>query len=256
MLLQLTRSGFVSSLVARLSGAPLKWLGAVLLVLSYKTLPLAYMLRFYTLVFRHLVLRRRAYLKTKQNTYGIGQNPLDVFTPVPYHTYASPLEIDMYLHKSNSTYLMDLDIARTHFVCKVFQKLFMRYWGNENGAFRSKSLLNCPYVPVGTIQCLFRREITLFQRYTITSSVFAWDHKWLYVILKFELPDGKLCAVAITKYVFKRNGRITMRPRDFLAECDLLLDAAEAVNEKNYPLVSHLESVEGLEAFAASMDTN
>lgn len=220
------------------------------LVSTYKTLPFAYMVRFYSLVFRHLVFRERQYLKTRKNTYGFGEQPDDVFRPVAYRTYASPLEIDMYLHKSNLTYLVDLDMARTHFVCQIFQTLFMKYWHNETGEFRGKSLQNSPYVPVGTIQCTFKKEIKMFQRYSITSSVYAWDEKWLYVFLKFELTNGTLCAVAITKYVFKKKGRLTMRPRDFIAECGMYNDAVEKTNAENYATISQIKTSDELEKWA------
>lgn len=222
---------------------------------SYKTLPFSYMIRFYSLVVKHLVLRRRQYLTQKENTYGIGKHKLDIFRAVTYSTYASPLEIDMYLHKSNSTYFTDLDIARTSLVCVVFQRLFMRYWNNENGEFKRKSLQNCPYVPVGTVQCVFKREIKLFECYDITSNVMAWDQKWLYVMLKFVLSNGKLCAIGITKYVFKKKGRITMRPREFIAECGLYNEEVEKINQENYKLVSQLESSQDLEELAEKMET-
>lgn len=222
---------------------------------TYKTLPFSYMVRFYTLVVKHLVVKRGQYLASKANTYGVGKNKLDIFRAVTYSSYASPLEIDMYMHKSNSTYFTDLDIARTKLVTIIFQKLFMRYWGNETGEFRRVSLQNCPYVPIGTVQCAFRREIKVFQKFDITSSVMAWDNKWLYVMLKFVLSDGKLCAIGITKYVFKKKGRITMRPREFIAECGLLNDDVEKINEDNYQLVSHLESSDALEELAEQMAT-
>lgn len=236
-------------------GTVLKAALVAFLLSTYKSLPLAYPIRFYLYVFKHLISKKTQYLRTKKNTYGFGEKKLDVFRGVEYHTYASPLEIDMYLHKSNSTYLLDLDIARTHFVCLIFQKLFLKYWQNENGEFRGKALGNCPYVPVGTIQCAFKKEIKVFQRYSVVSNVFAWDHKWLYVLLKFQLPSGKLCAVAITKYVFKKKGRITMKPREFIAECGLYNEEVEKINAENYKLVSTLENSDGLEQWAAKMET-
>lgn len=228
---------------------------AILAVSSYKTVPLAYMVRFYWKVTKSLLIKRKQYKKTKENTYGVGKHKLDIFRAVTCHTYASPLEIDMYMHKSNSTYLVDLDLARTDLVLQVFQKLFMKYWNNENGEFRRQSIHNCPYIPVGTIQCSFRRELKLFERYTITSSVMAWDDKWLYVLLRFLLSSGKLCAVAVTKYVFKKKGRITMKPREYIAECGLYNEEVEKINTINYELVSHLESTEGLEELAMRMDS-
>ncbi|GEQ66678.1 hypothetical protein JCM33374_g341 [Metschnikowia sp. JCM 33374] len=238
-----------------LFGAAWKSALLIFLISTYKSLPLAYPFRFYHYVLKHIIFKRNHYLRTKKNSYGFGANKLDVFRAVEYRTYASPLEIDMYLHKSNSTYLVDLDIARTHFVCSIFQTLFIKYWQNETGEFRGKSINNCPYVPVGTIQCAFKKEIKVFQQYSVVSNVFAWDHKWLYVLSKFQLPSGKLCAVAITKYVFKKKGRITMPPRDFIDECGLYNEEAEAINAQNYKLVSTLESSEGLEEWASKMET-
>lgn len=89
----------------------------------------------------------------------------------------------------------------------------------------------------------------------MVSSVFAWDHKWLYVVLKFVLSKGVLSAVAVTKYVFKRNGRITMKPAEFIAECGLLNNEVEKINAENYKLISYLETSEGLEAWASTLDS-
>lgn len=231
----------------------LKVLALLFALSAYKTLPFAYMARFYYQVGRHLVTKRRRYLKSKENTYGLGKHKLDIFRAVKYSTYASPMEIDMYLHKSNSTYLVDLDIARTKMVVIVFQKLFMRFWGNENGEFRRKSLQNSPFIPVATVECVFTNEILVFQRYDIISSVMAWDNKWLYVLLKFVTPEGKLCSICVTKYVFKKKGRITMRPREFIAEIGLYNEDVEKINEENIKLVDHLGSSEGLKELAEQM---
>lgn len=239
----------------RIPAYVLKLFLALLAVSSYKTLPFAYMIRFYYQVYRHIFSKKGYYLKNKSNSYGIGKEKLDLFKQIVYRSYTSPLEIDMYFHKSNSTYFADLDIARTKTVSIIFQKLFMKYWNNESGEFPTNSLLNCPYIPVGTVQCAFKREFKVFEKFEIVSSVFAWDQKWLYVILKFVLPNGTLKALAVTKYVFKKKGRITMKPVDFIAECGLLNDEVERVNAENYKHVSYLETSEGLEAWAAAMDS-
>lgn len=231
----------------------LKIVLALVAASSYKLLPSAYVIRFYYQVLLHVITKRTAYIRSKTNSYGIGTNELDLFKPVSYLTYTSPLEIDMYLHKSNSTYFTDLDIARTKMVSIIFQKLFMRYWNNESGEFKSKSLKNMPYIPIGTVQCAFKREFKVFELFKIVSSVYAWDHKWLYIMLKFVLAKGQLNAVAVTKYVFKKKGRITMRPAEFINECGLLNDEVEKINVENYENVKYLETAEGLEAWAATL---
>lgn len=227
------------------------------LISTYKTLPLAYCLRFYYLALKNVVLTRSKYRRTKLNTFGItGKHPLDLFRAIDYHSYASPLEIDMYLHKSNSTYFLDLDLARTQMVSQVFQKLFMSYYDNELAEFKGVSINNYPYIPVGLVQCLFKKEIKIFQRYTITSNVLAWDDKWLYILLKFVLPNNKLSAVAITKYVFKKNGRMTIKPREFISQCGLYNNEVEKINSENFKLVEHINStLDGLEQVAERMDS-
>lgn len=221
---------------------------------TYKTLPLAYFIRFYAIIVKNLVFTRRNYRQTRANTFGIsGAGNLDVFRSTSYHTYASPLEIDMYLHKSNSTYLVDLDIARAEYLTTVFQKIFMSSYENETGEFKRKSHLNYPYIPVGTIKCVFKKEIKAFQRYTIKSNLLAWDDKWLYILLKFELPGNKLCAVAVTKYVFKKNGRMTIKPRELLETCGFYNEEAGKINAEKYKLISYLQSSEGLEEVAGRL---
>lgn len=219
-------------------------------IASIKNIPLSWVVQFYWRVFLTLVVPRRKYLKTKSNTFGIGTKPLDLFEYTTFNTYVSPLEIDMYLHKSNSTYFQDLDLARTTLVTTIFQTLFYKYYDNVNGYFKGKAVSNLPYIPVGTVLCSFKRELKVFQRYQIKSRVLAWDNKWLYVLLKFvthKKGAEVVCAVAVTKYVFKRNGRITIRPEEFIKELGLYNDEVVAVNEKNYQLVSHLADSTGLE---------
>lgn len=130
----------------------------------------------------------------------------------------------------------------------------MKYWNNESKEFKTMSIHNCPYIPVGTVQCAFKREFKVFEAFDIVSSVYAWDKKWLYVILKFVLSKGVLNAVAVTKYVFKKKGRITIKPEEFIEDCGLLNDEVKKINEENYEFVGYLESSEGLETWAATLD--
>lgn len=161
----------------------------------------------------------------------------------------------MYLHKSNSTYFQDLDIARTNLVTKIFQVIFYRYYDNENQDFKSSSRIsNFPYVPVGSIQCTFKRELTIFTRYQIKSKVLAWDNKWLFVLSKFVVPqkngEDKLCAIAVTKYVFKKNSRITIRPVEMIKEAGLYNEEVEKINQHNFKLISHMSETDDLEDVA------
>lgn len=227
---------------------------AAFLVSTVKTLPLAYMLRFYYQVLTVLTLQRPRYRKlNRTNTFGI-TSPKDLFRWVPYTSYVSPLEIDMYLHKSNSTYFTDLDIARTKLITHVFQKLFYDYFDNVKGEFKGKSISNYPYIPIGTVQCTFKHELKCFQRFTIESRVFAWDRKWLYVLSKFT-TEKKLHAYAVTKYVFKKNGRMTMPPIEYIKDCGLWDESVEEQSKKNLEMVKGMNQNEDWEEICLRLET-
>lgn len=234
----------------------LKTLLGVLFVLNIKSFPFSYMVQFYLRVIYNLLLQYPKFKREGEaNTFGITgkKNKLDVFEYTTFKTYVSPLEIDMYLHKSNSTYLIDLDLARTNVVTKVFQKLWFNYFNDVKGEFGKRSLSNMPYVPVATIQVTYKRELKLFQRYNIKSRILAWDDKWVFVLSKFVLPGSeKLIAIAVTKYVFKKKLRITIRPEEMVRECGLWNEEVAEQNRKNYEIVKYMSSSEDLEALAGS----
>ncbi|CCE78388.1 Piso0_001010 [Millerozyma farinosa CBS 7064] len=228
------------------------------LISTIKTLPFVYVFRFYYRVVKNIVIPEGKYLKNgRRNTFGITgeKDPLDLYRTASMHTYVSPLEIDMYLHKSNSTYFMDLDIARTEFMTIIFQKHFLVNILNENNEFSKKSFMNVPYIPVATVQCTFKKELKVFQRYEIVSRVFAWDEKWLFILSKFVLNDRKktVCAIAMTKYVFKKKSRMTIRPEEILKECGFYNDEVVKVNAKHYEKIKNMRSSEDIEALDAEL---
>lgn len=129
-------------------------------------------------------------------------------------------ECDLNLHKSNSTYFSDLDIARTHLICHLFKH-----------SLRTRRSM---YVALAGVSCLFRREIKPFEKYEVVNRVLGWDKKWVWVVSHFvqlggkleaskggEKPQRKIFASALSKYVFKM-GRITVKPEELLNECKLL----------------------------------
>lgn len=88
-----------------------------------------------------------------------------------------------------------------------------------------------------------------FQKFKISSRILAWDRKWLFVMSKFVTDDNKVCAIAITKYVFK-VGRLTIAPEEYLKFCNFLDEENQAINDKNYKLVKSLVDVEDIEKIA------
>lgn len=225
----------------------LKYVLLTFLASTYKTLPGFWVSRFYYQCLVRLVLPYRQFVANGRKVPG---NTL--FKPSEYRTYVSPLEIDMYLHKSNSTYFADLDIARTKLVSERFGPLFWNYYDNIGKEFRGKSVNNLPYVPIGSIQASFKKELTVYQRYYIRSRVFAWDNKWVYILSQFVVKDPNtkketLCCAAVTKYVFKKKGRITIRPEEMFRECGLWDEELTKENELNYKLVEHMRDIDEIE---------
>ena len=149
-----------------------KVLVALFLVSTHKTLPFAYFCRFYYHIIRQFILTNWTYHEKRLNTFGFTK-PNDLFNWVTLKSRVSPLEIDMYLHKSNSTYFLDLDIARTKLVMRVFQKLFWNCYKNVHGEFKTTGFANMPYAPIATVQASFKRELKPFQSFDIKSKVFA-----------------------------------------------------------------------------------
>ncbi|RPB17320.1 hypothetical protein P167DRAFT_479563 [Morchella conica CCBAS932] len=171
-------------------------------LINIKNIPLTWHFRFYRSLFHHL-LRRRSLHPT----------PSHLFSPIS-STSRSPLyECDLNLHKSNSTYFSDLDIARTHLICHLIKR-----------SLRTRRSL---YVALAGVTCLFRREIKPFEKYEIVSRLLGWDGKWVWVVSHFvsikKEKDGsrKIFASALSKYVFKM-GRITVKPEEIFTECQLL----------------------------------
>ncbi|CAK9440607.1 uncharacterized protein LODBEIA_P46410 [Lodderomyces beijingensis] len=230
-----------------------------LFVVSYKTVPLAYPVRFYFQVIRSLGASKFFTKQdaTKHNTWGF-RDGRDLFKFVDLKSSCSLLELDFYLHKSNSTFFFDLDIARTKLLTQVFQQFWWYAFENRDGKMgkgQPYAVANFPYTPVAAVQCQFKRELKLFEKFTIKSRVLAWDQKWLFILSVFTTKDRKnkekVNAYALTKYVFK-NGRQTIPPPDILKHCNLLDEKSEAINKVNYELVRTMVETENLEALVTT----
>lgn len=226
---------------------------AVILWLYRKTLPLAYLVRFYYTVYLKLHSERGQYKVIKKNTFGFSSknDKLAAFQSSRYRTHVSPFEIDMYLHKSNSTYFTDLDIARSSLLMEVLQTFWFKYYFNEKGGFKSTGYQNIPFVPVAAVQLAFRKEFKILENYDIVSNIFAWDRKWLYVLSKFVRPlkNDELCAFGLTKYVFKKHRRITISPEEVIKDAGLWSDKTAEENERRIKVVEHTFSIDDLEEF-------
>jgi hypothetical protein len=176
-----------------------------------------------------------------------------VFLPVITSSYTPLLDIDYNVHKSNSTFFVDLDGNRTELMLALFKDVL-----SPRGRGKKAKTMN-----LGGTSCTFKKAIPTFGCYEVSSRVLCWDQKWIYVVSHFTRPGwnqptrflvgsqeaaGKMpkaasrearkeniaqaapaeedqrdgiYASAIAKYVFKA-GRVTLSPRTVLEECGLL----------------------------------
>lgn len=110
-------------------------------------------------------------------------------------THAPLLETDYNLHKSNSTYFSDLDVARSHCVTHLLKPGMDAIAANA----RTRCVLDREGRParggmgigLGAVFCSFRREVRPFQPYELWTRVLAWDRKWVYFVTHF-VAAGKV----------------------------------------------------------------
>lgn len=178
------------------------------------------------------------------------------------------LECDYNLHKSNSTYFADADIARTHLTTAILRAGILRANRREKetaskvkgkteaGASESSGK---PFIALGGVACVFRKEIKPYERYEIWTRLLTWDRKWLYIVSHLVKPGTfkpssyalqpwknksavvaeeeqgpeykekllkSVFATSIAKYVIKK-GRITIPAEQVLRDSDLLPEKPE-----------------------------
>lgn len=145
------------------------------------------------------------------------------------------MECDVYIHKSNSTYLLDLDVSRAELLTQLF----------SHGLQRTRTNL-----VLGGVDISFRRAIMPLQAYDTRTCVLTWDEKWIYLLSYHVRPgavveDGErwaeallgsgalaeskrnlVFAVSISKYVAKA-GRRTVPPAE-LIKAGGFLDATDS----------------------------
>lgn len=191
--------------------------------------------------------------------FTLATGPSALFLPVKIASRVPLLDCDYNLHKSNSTYFADFDMARLHLLLSLVSS-GMAKTSEEIG---SKWPIS---IKLGGASCNFRREIKPYQGFEVWSRVLSWDQKWLYVISHFvkkgsvrprgyvlqpwrkikvtrgkkeeesrshnqetvangdlvkSAPNSTLFATAIAKYVFK-HGRLTIPPERVLRNANLL----------------------------------
>ncbi|RDL38702.1 uncharacterized protein BP5553_03042 [Venustampulla echinocandica] len=149
-------------------------------LLNLKSLPFFWHLRIISAFTQH---RSTSFNHNPSDTLNLSKHlhtPL-LFRPLITTTRCSILEIDYVLHKSNSTYLTDLDISRVHLLLALFKNGIANLQKNEYAAGKKKTVM-----PVlGGVSVSFRRAIPPLQKYDVVTRVLCWDEKWIYVVSWF-----------------------------------------------------------------------
>ncbi|KAI9162780.1 putative thioesterase atnL [Paramyrothecium foliicola] len=215
----------------------------IILALNWKGLPLAWTVRIWHSMVLHLLIR-------PFHTH----TPDKLFHPVISESHTPIGELDYRLHKSNSTYLADVDIARSHLASHLLARSGHLAYNNAKTHFivdpsdPSRQARGSFNIGLGGIFCSWKREIKPYEKYEMWTRIVAWDRKWLYIITHFvkkgaikprswDAPENfgptrtspgvpqdwekKVFATAISLYIFK-IGRLTIPPATMLEGSGLL----------------------------------
>lgn len=92
------------------------------------------------------------------------------------------------MHKSNSTFFSDIDIARSHLMITLFRPLIRKPPASLTDGRARDGILT---VVLAGVACAFKREIKPYERYEIWSRMLCWDEKWVYFVSHF-VKAGKV----------------------------------------------------------------
>ncbi|KAF8852928.1 hypothetical protein BDZ45DRAFT_599295 [Acephala macrosclerotiorum] len=106
-----------------------------------------------------------------------------LFRPLITTTHAPLMEIDFNLHKTNSSYFSDIDIARTHLVCTLFSTGIEHMRGGTAAFTGAKRPIFG--LALGAVSCSFKRELKPYEPYELWTRVLSWDEKWIYIVTHF-----------------------------------------------------------------------
>ncbi|CAD6589235.1 MAG: hypothetical protein ASARMPREDX12_003701 [Alectoria sarmentosa] len=224
-----------------------KLLALVFALLNLKSLPFVWHMRLFKGLFDG-IRSSRIRLASK-----VG--PAALFQPMISSSRSGFLECDYNLHKSNSTYFSDFDVARVATLvslCGNGIDITRKELAKELG---TKDRFG---IALGGVSCDFRREIKPYEGFEIWTRLLSWDNKWFYGISHFvkkgavkptgytlqpwkkgkasnaesskiapgseggrQGPHPAIFATAIAKYVFKK-GRRTIPPERVFRAAGLL----------------------------------
>ena len=103
-----------------------------------------------------------------------------------------PHDLDVFLHMNNGRYSQIMDVARVDWMMRkgILKLIKDNKWG----------------AVLGGTMVRFNRQLKLFQRYKVHTTLSHWDEKWFYFEHKFESLDGKVISVGITRAGLLKKG--------------------------------------------------
>jgi len=119
--------------------------------------------------------------------------PAALFLPFITTSHAPLYECDYNLHKSNSTYFSDLDVSRHALISCLFRHGIIKLMSDPSAVTTpdGKIAKGPRFMMLQSVQCSFKREIGILERYEVWSRILAWDKKWIYVVSHF-VKRGKV----------------------------------------------------------------
>jgi acyl-CoA thioesterase FadM len=106
-----------------------------------------------------------------------------------------PTDLDVQMHMNNGRFLSIMDLGRVDLMVRL------GFWGIA----RQRGW----YPLVGSVKTDYRRPLTVFQKFDMTTQIVGWDDRWVFVEQQL-LSDGKLCARAMFKTMIRcKEGLVT-----------------------------------------------
>jgi acyl-CoA thioesterase FadM len=103
-----------------------------------------------------------------------------------------PNDLDLNMHMNNGRYLTLMDLGRLQLMMRTGLAIHIL----KNG-----------WMPVlGGASVRFRRPLTPFSRFTLTTRLLSWDEKWFYIEHRF-LVKGEVMAVATVRAAIVGKGK-------------------------------------------------
>jgi len=135
-----------------------------------------------------------AYLARLLATYvsQVGKPRLDALAEVRLSMRVWPHDIDPYLHLNNGRYLSLMDFGRYQMAQRtgLLPLMLRRHW----------------WPVIGSAVIRFRRELRLFESFTLTTRLASWQGRWFFIEQRF-VRDDVVYAEAWVRGVFRERGK-------------------------------------------------